>query len=459
MTYLYFIIAFVFGLLIGWLIVQNKFNKSKAILNQLLADSESKIKILQSELEYVKQSHSEKIIFYEKERTELKQLLSDEQQKSEILGNNSAKTEADYRNLLEKLASQKTEMEDLQKKFTTEFENIAHKILKENSLEFTASNQKNISEILNPLKEKIQSFEQKVQDTHIQGVKDNVSLREEVKKLYELNNKISEEANNLTKALKGDNKKQGNWGEMVLERILERSGLIKGEEYETQFTVRNDENEIIRPDVVIKLPDNKHVVIDSKVSLIAYEQYVNTDAVDEKDRFARLHVESLKNHIKGLSDKNYPSANGIDTPDFVLMFLPIESSFSMAIQQDIDLFNFAWDRRIVIVSPSTLLATLKTIESIWKRAKQTQNALEIAKEGGKLYDKFVGLIEDLKKLGAQLETVQKTYNEANKKLYSGSGNLIGKVEKLRILGAKNSKTLFGNALNQADLSDNQLSEE
>ena len=241
--------------------------------------------------------------------------------------------------------------------------------------------------------------------------------------------------------MKGDQKKQGNWGEFVLERILERSGLIKGEEYDTQFSTRNDEGDILRPDVIIKLPENKHVIIDSKVSLVAYEQYVNTENQEERERNIKLHIESIKSHVKGLSEKSYAHADAINSPDFVLMFMPIESSFSIAVQQDIELFNFAWDRRVVIVSPSTLLATLKTIESIWKREKQTQNAIEIATEGGKLYDKFAGLVEDLKRLGNQLDTVQKTYKEANKKLFEGSGNLIGKVDKLRQLGAKTTKNL------------------
>jgi DNA recombination protein RmuC len=454
-----FFILLIAGILLFCVLIYFKTTKSVNDLNRLLAEKESMIKVIQSELEFTKQSNSDKIAFYEKERSDLKQLLIEETLKSENSGKQLIKTETEYRNIQEKLNSQKEEMENLQKKFTTEFENIAHKILKENSQEFTSTNQKNILEILNPLKEKIQSFEQKVHDTHIQGVRDNVSLREEVKKLYELNSKISEEANNLTKALKGDNKKQGNWGELVLERILERSGLIKGEEYEIQFTARNDENEIIRPDVVIKLPENKHIIIDSKVSLIAYEQYINAESAEEKDKYARLHVDSLKNHIKGLSDKNYTSSAALNTPDFVLMFLPIESSFSIAIQQDIELFNYAWDRRIVIVSPSTLIATLKTIESIWKREKQTQNAIEIANEGGKLYDKFVGLTEDIKKLGSQLETVQKTYNEASKKLFSGSGNLIGKVQRLKILGAKNNKQIPPTLLTQSDFNEEIASEE
>ncbi len=450
MEYLLAIIALMLGFIIGYIIAIQRSHKNIGKLNLQIAESEKQLSVVKAEKEVLIQNMESKVAYIEKEKESVKNLLAEEQQKSELLGNRIIKAETEYNNLLEKLNTQKAELEEIQKKFTTEFENIANKILKQNSQEFTTTNKKNISEILNPLKEKIQLFEQKVQETHIQGVRDNTSLREEVKKLHELNSKISEEANNLTKALKGDTKKQGNWGEMVLERILERSGLIKGEEYETQFTARNDHNEMLRPDVVIKLPDNKHIIIDSKVSLNAYEQYVNSETAEEKEKFSKLHIESLKTHVKGLSEKSYASSEAFNTPDFVLMFLPIESSFSIAIQQDIELFNFAWDKRVVIVSPSTLLATLKTVESIWKREKQTRNAIEIASEGGKLYDKFVGLLTDLERLGNQLDTVQKTYQEANKKL-TGSGNLIRKVEKLRQLGAKNSKSIPELSLKQIEL--------
>jgi DNA recombination protein RmuC len=459
MEFLLAFIALILGFIIGYILSLQKLHKTTEQLNLQIAENEKQLLVVKAEKEIQIQNAQNTIAYIEKEKETVKALLATEQEKSDLLGNRITKAEVEYRNVVEKLNTQKAELEEIQKKFTTEFENIANKILKQNSQEFTTTNQKNISDILNPLKEKIQLFEQKVQETHIQGVRDNTSLREEVKKLYELNSKISEEANNLTKALKGDNKKQGNWGEMVLERILERSGLIKGEEYETQFTARNDHNEILRPDVVIKLPDNKHIIIDSKVSLIAYEQYVNAEAIEDKEKFSKLHIDSLKSHVKGLSEKSYASSDAFNTPDFVLMFLPIESSFSIAIQQDIELFNFAWDKRVVIVSPSTLLATLKTVESIWKREKQTQNAIEIATEGGKLYDKFASLVDDLKRLGNQLDTVQKTYQEANKKLHTGSGNLIGRVEKLRQLGAKNTKSIAEVSLKQMELLTDDLIEE
>ena len=352
------------------------------------------------------------------------------------------KAKVEYFNLQEKLQVQKAELEEIQKKFTTEFENIANKILKKNSEEFTAANQKNIGEVLNPLKEKIYLFEKKVEDTYQKGLKDQTDLRAELKKLYDLNSKISEEASNLTKALKGDVKKQGNWGEVVLERILERSGLNEGEQgYQKQFSDISEDGKRIQPDIVINLPDNKHIIIDSKVSLIAYERAVNS--VTEEDRVVHIkeHLLSLKTHIKGLSEKHYQSARHLNSPDFVLLFIPIEASFSVAVQEDQELFSYAWDQKIVIVSPSTLLATLRTISSIWQQENQTRNAMEIARQGGALYDKFVGFISDMEKIGKNLTLTQASYGEAMNKLHSGSGNLVKRAESIKKLGAKTTKEL------------------
>lgn len=341
----------------------------------------------------------------------------------------------------EKLDSQKKDLADLQQKFSIEFENLANKIFKQHSNEFVLVSGKNISDLINPLKDRLQTFEKKVQDVYNVEREDKISLKQEVKNLFELNRKLSEDAENLTKALKGDVKKQGNWGEIVLERVLERSGLTKGVEYETQESIRGDDGQLLKPDVVIHLPDNKHLVVDSKVSLVAYENFIRSDDETEKARFIRQHVDSIRAHIRGLSEKNYQSSSALDTPDFVLLFLPIEPAFSAALQNDPDLFSFAWERKIVMVSPTTLLATLKTVSSIWKQEKQTQNALEIARQGGGLYDKFVSFIEDIQKLGNQLNTVQKTFDEVNKKLVSGSGNLVSRAEKLRKLGVKVGKNL------------------
>lgn len=352
------------------------------------------------------------------------------------------KAEAEMDGLREKLVLQKQEMEDLQKKFTTEFENIANKILEKNSEKFTATNQKNMGDVLNPLKERIELFERKVDDTYKQGLKDQNDLRAELKKLFDLNSKISEEANNLTKALKGDVKKQGNWGEVVLERILERSGLNEGTQgYEKQFSDSSDDGRRIQPDIVINLPDSKHIIIDSKVSLIAYERAVNAETEEERVKYIKDHILSLKAHCKGLSEKHYQSARHLNSPDFVLLFIPIESSFSIAVQEDQDIFSFAWDLKVVLVSPSTLLATLRTIASIWQQENQTRNAMEIARQGGALYDKFVGFISDMERIGKSISISQNSYNDAMNKLSSGSGNLVGRVESIKKLGAKTTKEL------------------
>lgn len=307
-----------------------------------------------------------------------------------------------------------------------------------------------MNEILSPIKEKLISFEKKVEETYDKELRDKISLREEVKKLYDLNTKISDEANNLTKALKGDVKKQGNWGEVVLERILERSGLIKGQEYDREVFMKNDDGQSIRPDVIIRLPEEKHIIVDSKVSLVAYERFVNASNDDEREAFQKEHITSFKAHIKGLAEKHYQSSDALNTPDFVLMFVPIESSFSVAVQADQELFGYAWDNKVVVVSPSTLLATLRTISSIWKQENQNKNVMEIARQGGALYDKFVGFVEDLIKLGKQMDGSQKLYQESMKKLYDGTGNLVGRAEKIRALGAKVKKKLPQALLDRID---------
>lgn len=428
------IIYLLAGLAVGLLLAFLWFKlKSKTSENALLA--------MRAEYEKGKIQMEERLAYLQDDKENLAARLvqaeADNDQKSQRL----AKAEVEFANLREKLVTQKQEMEELQKKFTTEFENIAHKILKQNSLEFTQVNQKNISEILNPLREKIQLFEKKVEDTYEKGLKDQTDLKAELKKLHDLNLKISDEANNLTKALKGDVKKQGNWGEVILERILERSGLTEGREYEKQFSTVGENGQRVQPDVVIHLPDQKHIIVDSKVSLVAYERFVNAADENDRVRFIKEHLLSIKSHVKLLSDKHYQNAPGLNSPDFVLLFVPIESSFSVAIEADHDLFSYAWDNKVVIVSPSTLLATLRTIASIWQQENQTRNALEIARQGGALYDKFVAFIADLEKVGNNLEQTRKNYDLAMNKLYDGRGNLIRSAEKLRELGAKASKEL------------------
>jgi DNA recombination protein RmuC len=430
MDWLFLITGLIAGIGLGFLFCRLKIAVQKSTFLEEKANLEKERDILRERLSDQKDA-------IEKVCSE----LDTERQKGLDIHSRFARQENENINLLEKLQNQKSEIEQLQKKFTTEFENIAHKILKENTQEFTLVSHKNMSDILNPLKEKILNFEKKVEDTYQKGLRDQTDLQAELKKLFELNVRISEEANNLTRALKSDSKKQGNWGEVVLERVLERSGLVKGQEYETQFRTMDADGRGLQPDVIIKLPENKHIIIDAKVSLVAYEAYSSSDDPETQALFLRQHVESIKTHVKGLSEKNYQHAGGFDTPDFVLLFMPVEPAFSSAIQADIGLFNFAWERKIVIVSPSTLLVTLRTIASIWKHEKQTQNALDIARQGGALYDKFVGFLKNLEEIGSHIERLNKTYEEARSKMTDGRGNLIRQVESLKILGAKTTKSI------------------
>ena len=369
-----------------------------------------------------------------------KQVQNLQNKKEELIAEmNVAITENE--NLQEKLDNQKTEISELKTQFQKEFELLANKILKQNAEEFSKTNSEKISHLLNPLKEKLDGFEKQIQTKYDAQLKDTESLKTQIESLVNLNTKLSLEAENLTKALKGDSKKQGNWGEFILERILEMSGLRKGEEYFTQYSDENNEGKRIQPDVVIQLPEEKHIIIDSKVSLTDYERYISSITDEDQTLFLKAHLNSVRNHIKGLSEKNYQTSKNLTAPDFVLLFIPIESSFSLAISNDAELFNFAWDKKIVLVSPATLLATLRTIANIWKQERQNKNALVIADQAGKLYDKFVGFVEDLTKIEKGLNSANKAYDEAINKLQTGRGNLINRVENLRTLGAKANKQL------------------
>jgi DNA recombination protein RmuC len=351
------------------------------------------------------------------------------------------------------LKVQKEEAEQLQEKFKHEFKVLAQEILEKNSKTFSEHNKKEIDTILNPFKEKLQSFEKKVDDNFEKGQKERVGLKTEVKNLMDMNQKLSKDAENLTKALKGDVKTQGNWGEVILERILEKSGLVKDREYFVQNSLTNEEGKLFRPDVIVHLPDNKKVIVDSKVSLIGYEKFSSAEDPESQKEFLKQHIQSIRAHVKGLSDKNYQNLYGLEGLDFVLMFIPIEGAFSSAMQADNGLFQEAFDKNVVLVSTSTLLATLKTIASIWKQEYQNQNALEIARQGGDLYDKFVGFTDDLVSLGKQMNTATGTYQNAMNKLVEGRGNLVSRAEKMRKLGLKTSKQLNAKL---ADRSNNNL---
>ena len=441
MEIIFLISGILAGVLTTWIIANAK---QKARISELKTDFLEKEKNTFSDitnLEKEKSVISERLNNSQNELAKLADEVHFLTNKNEELTKSFSIVNTEKKNLEEKLCSQKEELENIQERFKTEFENLANKILKNNSQEFTSSNKKNIDEILNPLKEKIQSFEKKVEEAYDKELRDKISLKEEVKKLYDLNSKISTEAQNLTKALKGDVKKQGNWGEVILERILERSGLTRGREYEREVVSVNGDGKQIRPDVIIHLPEEKHIIIDSKVSLIAYERYVNSDTEEERTTTIKEHINSLKTHIKNLAEKHYQTSKSFNTPDFVLMFVPIESSFALAVNQDQEIFNYAWENKIVIVSPSTLLATLRTIASIWKQEFQNRNVMEIARQGGALYDQFVSFCTDMQKLGKKLEEANSTYSSSYKKLYEGRGNLVGRAEKMRELGAKAKKQL------------------
>ena len=358
------------------------------------------------------------------------------------------KLDADFKNLQLKNDEQKEEVTQLQEKFTKEFENLANKILDEKANKFTELNRENIKSILNPLQEKIQHFEKKVEDTHKESIGQHASLKEQILGLKDLNQQMSKETLNLTKALKGDSKLQGNWGELVLERVLEKSGLEKGSEYFVQQSFTNEEGNRVLPDVVIHLPENKKMIVDSKVSLTHYERYVNEEDTALQQQYLKEHVNSIKRHVEQLGEKNYHDLYKIESPDFVLLFIPIEPAFAVALNEDNSLYNKAFEKNIVIVTPTTLLATLRTIDTMWNNEKQQKNALEIATQAGRLYDQFVNLTNDFIKVGNQLKTVQGTYDGTMKKL-TGKGNLIKKVENLKTLGIKQQKHFNDKLLERA----------
>lgn len=332
-------------------------------------------------------------------------------------------------------------LQEAQQQMKHEFADLAEGILQEKSKRFTEQNQQNISQLITPLKEQIKTFEHKVHETYEKESRDRLSLSHEIKHLKELNQQISQDAVNLTNALKGDSKTQGCWGEVILERVLEVSGLQKGREYETQVNIKDDNNKAYQPDVIVHLPDEKDIIIDAKVSLLAYERMQSADTLDEQKAQLQLHLQSLRAHIKGLSDKQYQKLNNITSLDFVLMFVPIEPALTIAMQADAELFNEALSRNIVLVTPTTLLATLRTIQNLWRYEDQNRNALKIAEKAGDLYDKFVNFVQDLQDVGNRLSSTQKSYDAAVNKLSDGRGNLIKRAEELKVMGAKTSKKL------------------
>ena len=437
-----FILALALGFFIGKML-------SKAESQSQKSGLEERVNGLLGQIEQLK-------IQFQSDKNQLEKVIAQlnlekdsVQKEKEAFAIHLAKKENDFDNLLERNKEQKHEVEQLQEKFTKEFENLANKILEEKTNKFTEQNKENMKTILNPLQEKIQLFEKKVDDTHKESIDYHAALRQQILGLREMNEQMSKETINLTKALKGDSKMQGNWGELVLERVLEKSGLEKGREYEVQQSFTNEEGSRILPDVIINLPDGKKMVVDSKVSLTAYERFVNEEDDELKATFLKEHVNSVKRHVDQLSDKNYQDIYEMESPDFVLLFIPIEPAFALALNEDNTLYNKAFEKNIVIVTPSTLLATLRTIDSMWTNQKQQENAIEIARQAGALYDKFEGFVSDLIKIGKKMDEAKVEYGNAMNKLVDGSGNLVNRVEKLKKMGAKAKKALPENIIKRA----------
>lgn len=421
MELVYLIIGIVVGLAIGWLL--SKFLGSSKAGGESLATFKVQAEERQKQLD------------------ELNKKLSLEESEKESAQKDLATVEANYRNLEDKLREQKTELEEVQKKFNAEFQNLAQKILEEKSQKFTEQNKSNISEILNPLKEKIEKFEKKVEESSEKNLKWNSALKEQLNHLKELNTQITKDAENLTKALKGDSKTQGNWGEMQLEALLQKAGLEKDTHYFKEQNFKNEEGNNQRPDFIVKLPDDKSMIIDSKVSLTAYSNYFESEDEKEQERFLKAHLDSINNHIRSLSEKKYASLYQINQPDYIMMFLANEPALTLALKNDHDLYNRALDKKILLVSTTTLLASLLSVAHIWKQDSQSKNAEKIAKQAGDMYDKFVGFLEDLKVMGVNLDRAKDHYEKAMNKLVEGKGNLVKRSEDLRKLSIKNTKEI------------------
>ncbi|QPK62400.1 DNA recombination protein RmuC [Methylomonas sp. LL1] len=332
-------------------------------------------------------------------------------------------------------------LQDAENQLKAQFESLAHKIFEERGKQFAEHNKVSIETLVEPLKQQLGEFKNRVESVYDNETKDRISLREEIVSLRRDTAKMNQEALNLTRALKGDHKAQGNWGEMILEKVLEQSGLRKGIEYQTQGAFRDEDNRLFKPDVIVRLPENKDVIIDSKVSLLAYERYCSAEDDNQRIEALKQHTEAVRNHIKGLSNKDYSSLKGLRSLDFVLLFMPIEAAFMAAFQADEKLFNDAFEHKIVVVTPTTLLATLRTVQNIWRYEQQNENARLIADKAGSLYDKIRGFVEDIEKLGNQLNTVHKTYDGIVNKLSTGSGNLLRQASAFEELGVKVKKKL------------------
>jgi DNA recombination protein RmuC len=429
----YVLAAFMGALLSGlavWIISLGK--KQKLIAEIALANNRNEMLTQETNLLKVKQ---------ESDRNEILKLNRD-----------VVLLDTERKNLLEKLNEQAKTLAELQEHFKLQFENLATKIFDENTAKFSRQNQFNLSQVLDPLKEKIKEFEEKVRVTHKESTEQSSELKEQLQSLKLLGQQMNEEARSLSQALKGDTRKQGYWGELVLERVLEASGLKEGQEYTLQgkgMALASETGSRQMPDAIINLPRQKHIIIDAKVSLTAYDEFISSTDEESGKQSLKKHIDSIKRHISGLSERYYQMNKDLHSPDFVLLFLPIEASLSITLQADALLFDYAWEKKVVLVTPTTLLATLKTIASVWKYEKQNLNAMEIARLGGLMHDQFVDFVNEMEKIRKGLDNTTHAYDEAMKRLQYSSGSLINRAEKLRAMGIKNKKALRADYIDTA----------
>jgi len=424
MQFLYLSVAFVAGVTLTWLLLRLRGQAHQATLLERCAAADRTYADAKQELDVARS-----------------QIV--------VLSAQAAKADADLQNANNRMQEYAGNLEAMQSRLKTEFENLANRILEEKSSRFTAQNQTNLEQLLGPLKTQIGEFKTRVEHVYNTETADRSALRQQIDTLKDLNQKINEEAKNLTLALKGDSKAQGNWGELILEKVLESSGLKKGTEYVVQNSLKTDEGKTVRPDVIINLPENKHFIIDSKVSLTAYEQYCSSENSEDQKVLLKEHIKSVRKHVDELAAKKYHDLYQINAPDFVFMFVPVEPAFSLALRSDGNLFIDAFERKVILVTPTTLLATLRTVDQIWKQELQTRNALEIARKSGDLYDKFVMFYTSLEKVNSKLNETQTAFKDVFDDVKTGRGNLIKRVEDIKKLGIKASKELPPNVMQQA----------